>query len=60
MRKIHKKKIWLPHELSENAILNRFSIATFLFDKQRKKSFFNIVTSDEKWIYFYNAKRKKS
>jgi len=36
--KIHKKGI--SHKLSENAILNRLSIATFLLARQRKKSFF--------------------
>jgi len=39
MGKIHKEGIWLPHEFSENAILNRFSIAISLFAKQRKKFF---------------------
>jgi len=40
MGKIYKEEIWLPHELLENAILNRFSIATCLLVRQRKKSFF--------------------
>jgi len=31
MGKIHKEGIWLPNELSENAVLNRLSIATSLF-----------------------------
>lgn len=49
MGKIHKKEIWLPHELSENAILNRLSIATSLLARQRKKSFlWRIVTGDKK------------
>jgi len=38
MGRIHKEGIWLPHGLSENAILNRLSIATSLFARQRKKS----------------------
>jgi len=38
MRKIHKERIWLPHGLSENAILNRSSSATSLLARQRKKS----------------------
>jgi len=62
MGKFHKEEIWLSHELSENAILNHLSIATSLFARQRKKEFFVaiIVSGDEKWIYFYNRKRKKS
>ena len=61
MRKIHKEGKWLPHELSENAILNRLTIATSLLARQRKKSFlWCIMTGDEKWIYFDNPKQKKS
>jgi len=61
MGKIHKEGIRLPHELSENAILNRFCIATSLLARQRKKSFlWRIISDDEKWIYFDNPKRKKS
>jgi len=61
MGKIHKEGIWLPHKLSENAILNRLSIAISLLARQRKKSFlWRIVTNDEKWIYFDNPKQKKS
>jgi len=61
MGKIHKKGIWLPYELSENAILNRLPIATSLFVRQKKQSFLRrIVTGNKKWIYFDNPKRKKS
>lgn len=61
MGKIQKEGKWLPHELSESAIQNRFNIAVSLFARQKKKSFlWRIVTGDEKWIYFDNPKRKKS
>jgi len=61
MEKIHKEGIWLPHELSENAILNCLSIASSLFARQKKKEFlWRFVTGNEKWIYFDNSKRKKS
>jgi len=36
MGKIYKEGIWLPHELSENVILNRFSIATSLLAKEKR------------------------
>jgi len=39
MEKIHKEGIWLLHELSENVILNRLSIATSLLATQRKRVF---------------------
>jgi len=52
MRKIHKEEIWLPHELSENAILNRLFIATSLLAKQRKKSFLWRIVTDEKMNLF--------
>jgi len=61
MEKIHKEGIWLSHELLENAILNRLSIATSLLARQRKKSFlWRAVTGDDKWIYFDNPKQKES
>jgi len=61
MGKIHKERIWLSHELSENAILNHLSSATSLLARQRKKSFlWRIVTGDQKCIYLDNPKRKKS
>jgi len=36
MRNIHKERIWLPYELSEDAIL---SIAIFLLSRRRKTFF---------------------
>ena len=39
MGKIHKKGRWLPHELSENAISNRLSIAISLLVRQKKEFF---------------------
>lgn len=61
MGKIHKEGKWLPHELTESAIANRFNIAVSLIARQQRKSFlWRIVTGDEKWIYFNNPKRKKS
>jgi len=40
MGKIHKEGIWLLYEVSEYAILNRLSIASSLFDRQRKEFFY--------------------
>ena len=49
MGKIQKEEKWLPHELSESAISNRFNIAISLFARQKRKSFlWPIVTGDEK------------
>jgi len=39
MGKIYKEGIWLPHELLENAILNRLSIAFFVCQAKRKEFF---------------------
>lgn len=61
MGKIQKEGRWVPHELSESAIHNRFNITVSLLARQKKKSFlWRIVTGDEKWIYYDNPKRKKS
>ena len=40
---------------------NRKTICEILIQRCNRKSFLHrIVTGDEKWIYFDNAKRKKS
>jgi len=47
--------------LSELAIQNRLTICTSLLSRHKKKKFlYQIVTNDEKWIYYDNSKRKKS
>lgn len=61
MGKILKAGKWLPHELTECAIANRYNIAVCLLARQRRKSFlWRIVTGDEKWIFFDNPKRPHS
>jgi len=40
---------------------NRKTISEMLFQRFERKSFLHqIITGDEKWIYFENPKRKKS
>lgn len=61
MGKIQKEGKWVPHDLTKSAIENRFNTSVSLFAKHQKKSFlWQIITGDEKWIYFDNPKRKKS
>jgi len=47
--------------LSELAIQNYLTICTSLFSRYKKKQFlYQIITGDEKWIYYDNPKRKRS
>jgi len=58
--KIQKEDKWISHELSELAGQNRLIICTSLLFCHKKKQFlYQIVTNDEKWIYYDNPKRKK-
>lgn len=61
MGKIQKEGKWVPHVLTERNMENRKTICEILIQRFNRKSFLHrIVTGDEKWIYFDNAKRKKS
>jgi len=51
----------VPHEITENNKIQRVTACLFLFNKQRRKSFlWQIVTGDEKSIFYDKPKRKKS
>ena len=61
MGKIQKEGKWVPYELSERNKEQRKTKAEILLERFHRKSFLHrIVTGDEKWIYFYNPKRKRS
>ena len=54
------RKMWVPHELNDRQMERRQNTCQILLARQKRKSFLHrIVTSDEKWIYFQNPKRKK-
>ena len=58
--KVQKVGKWIPHELSEVNISQRLSICASLASRQKKKSFlWQIVTGDEKWLYYDNPVWKK-
>jgi len=60
MGKIQKVGKWVPHNLSENNILQRFNVCVSLAAKQQRKDFlWKIVTGDEKWIYYENPGNRK-
>ena len=48
------------HKLSELTIQNRLIIYISLLSRHKKKFLYQIVTGDEKWIYYNNLKHKKS
>lgn len=61
MGKISKLGRWIPHDLTEQQKNRRVEVCRSLLARQKKKGFLHqIVTNDEKWIYFDNPGRKSS
>ena len=61
MGKIHRTNRWVPLELNDRQMENRKNTCEILLPWYKKKSFLhNIVTGEEKWIYFENLKSRKS
>ena len=60
MGKIMKEGKWVPHLLNDRQMENRKVTSNTLHERYERKSFLHqIVTGDEKWIYFENPKRSK-
>ena len=58
--KVWKLAGWVPHELSEKNKEDRVRIFTELSLRNEQSPFLNnLVTGDESWLLFKNAKRKK-
>lgn len=61
MGMIQKQGNWMPHELKPKDLEKRKMTCKLLLQRHAKKRFLHrIITGDEKWIRFDNAKRKKS
>jgi histone-lysine N-methyltransferase SETMAR len=61
MGKIQKLGKWVPHELLDCQKEKRSFTSGILFERFQQKNFLHqIVTGDEKWIYFNNSTRKRS
>ena len=61
MGKIQKYGKWVPHQLNDRQMENRKTNCEMLHQRFERKSFlYQIVTEDEKLIYFENPKRGKS
>ena len=59
MRRISAR--WIPHLVTKEQKLARVRIPKQLlkqFPKYNNRSFANIITGDETWVYFYEPKRK--
>lgn len=58
--KVHKFGSWVPHELSENDKLQRFTTCTSLLSRQNREPFLErLVTGDEKWALYVNVRHKR-
>ena len=57
MGKIQKAGKWIPHHLNDRQMEKRKTVCEVLLSRHERKSFLHrIVTGNEKWIYFENAK----
>jgi len=60
MGNILKEGKWVSHALSEKNKNDRLEKYLNLYNKQHRKFFsWEIVTGDEKWIFYDNPKKKK-
>jgi len=58
--KVWKLHGWVPHELSDKNKLHRVRIFTNLLERNKHTPFLeDIITEDESWLLYRNAKRKK-
>lgn len=58
---IQKQGNWIPHELKPRDIERRLFTCEQLLQRHNRKGFLHrIVTGDEKWIFYYSPKRRKS
>ena len=58
--RMSKLDIWLPHTLSEKNKEDRIAIEIGLLSRQRNYQFLkNIITGNEKWIFYNNFQHKK-
>lgn len=59
--KVKKLDKWVPHELNQKQMDNRFEACISLLSRHKSEPFLHrIVTCDEKWILFDNRKRSAS
>lgn len=58
---VQKYARWVPHQLSEKNVEDRFSICSALFVRQKNEPFLDrLITSDEKWVTYENVIHKKA
>ena len=61
MGMVQKQGYWVPHEIKPKDVEPHFFTFNKLLQRQNGKDFLHqIVTGDEKWIDYDNAKRRKS
>ena len=60
IEKVSKLGVWNPHKLREKNKEDRISIVTSFLSIQRNDPFFkNIMTDDEKWVFYDNVQWKR-
>lgn len=55
---IRKLEKWIPHELSEENMIQRATICASLLSRHASEPLFDrILTADEKWVQYHNRRR---
>lgn len=58
--KVSKMGVWIPHQLSPFNMQQRLNICESLLSRLNQNPFLErIITGDEKWILYVNARRKR-
>ena len=57
---VNRYDVWVPHNLSDKNLMDRVFACTLLLNRNDNDPFLKrLVTGDEKWIVYNNAKRKR-
>ena len=59
MGKECKLGAWVPHDLSQDNIMQRITICNSLLSQSNQRFLGSIVTGDEKWVLYVNHTRKR-
>jgi histone-lysine N-methyltransferase SETMAR len=58
--KVQKEGVWVPHLLTDRNMAERLNISRFLQEKEQLHPFLcDLVTGDEKWVFYSNVTKKK-
>lgn len=60
LKMVSRLDVWVPHQLNEKNLLDRYNACTTLLNRFQNEPFLNrILTGDEKWVIYNNVVRKR-